>query len=79
MHVLVGNFDLYECCHLNGQTVRRMRDQQFPRYHLDNQKECEEFAGALKSLLKSVPLTVDVPALLSRGGLGSGAWDVWGC
>ncbi len=66
LHVLVGNFDLYECCHLNGQTVRRMRDQQFPRYHMDTQKECEEFAGALKSLLECVPLSVDVPALLSH-------------
>jgi hypothetical protein len=66
LHVLVGNFDLYECCHLNGQAVRRMRDQQFSRYHLDNQKECEAFVGALKSLLECVPLTVDVPALLLR-------------
>ena len=66
LHVLVGNFDLYECCHLNGQVVRRMRDHHFPRYHLDNQKECEEFVGALKSLLECAPLTVDVPALLTR-------------
>lgn len=66
LHVLVGNFDLYEYCHLNGQTTRRMRDQHFPRYHLDNQKECEEFVGALQSLLENVPLTVDVPALLSH-------------
>lgn len=66
LHILVGNFDLYECCHLNGQVVRRMRDHHFPRYHLDNQKECEEFVGALQSLLECVPLTVDVPALLSR-------------
>src|SRR5712692_2284003 len=66
LHVLVGNFDLYEYCHLSGQVVRRMRDQHFPRYHLDTQKECEEFVGALKSLLECVPLTVDVPALLTR-------------
>lgn len=66
LHILVGNFDLYEYCHLNGQTTRRMRDHYFPRYHLDNQKECEEFVGALQSLLESVPLTVDVPALLSH-------------
>lgn len=66
LHVLVGNFDLYEYCHLNGQTTRRMRDHHFPRYHLDNQKECEEFVGALQSLLESVPVTVDVPVLLSH-------------
>ncbi|MDQ2904615.1 MAG: TniB family NTP-binding protein [Chloroflexota bacterium] len=77
LHVLVGNFDLYECCHLNGQVVRRMRDQHFPRYHLDTQKECEEFVGALKSLLECVPLTVDVPALLTHWRW-FGEWSV-GC
>ncbi|GAC1347607.1 MAG: ATP-binding protein [Ktedonobacteraceae bacterium] len=66
LHVLVGNFDLYECCHLNAQSVRRMRDHHFPRYHLDNKKECEEFVGSLKILLESVPMTVDVSALLTR-------------
>lgn len=77
LHVLVGNFDLYEYCHLSGQVVRRMRDQYFPRYHLDNQKECEEFVGALKSLLEHVPLTVDVGTLLSRWRW-FGEWSV-GC
>jgi len=77
LHVLVGNFDVYEYCHLSGQVVRRMRDQQFPRYHLDNQKECEAFAGALKSLLERVPLTVDMAALLSRWRW-FGEWSV-GC
>jgi AAA domain len=77
LHVLGGNFDLYEYCHLNGQVVRRMRDQHFPRYHLDNQKECEEFVGALKSLLEHVPLTVDVSALL-KSWRWFGEWSV-GC
>src|SRR5215469_9839269 len=77
LHVLVGNFDLYEYCHLSGQVVRRMRDQYFPRYHLDNQKECEEFVGALKSLLLAVPLNIDVPALLSHWRW-FGEWSV-GC
>jgi Bacterial TniB protein len=72
LHVLVGNFDLYEYCHLSGQVVRRMRDQHFPRYHLDNQKECEEFVGALKSLLEHVPLNVDVPALTVVWGMECG-------
>lgn len=77
LHVLVGNFDLYECCHLNGQAVRRMRDQHFPRYHLDTQKECEEFVGALRSLLECIPLTVDVPTLLTHWRW-FGEWSV-GC
>lgn len=77
LHVLIGNFDLYDCCHLNGQAVRRMRDQHFPRYHLDNQKECEEFVGILKSLLECVPLTVDIPEFLTRWRW-FGEWSV-GC
>lgn len=64
LHVLVGNFDLYDFCHLNAQAARRMRDLPFPRYHLDNKTECEEFVGALRSLLEQVPLAVDVPSLL---------------
>jgi hypothetical protein len=66
LHVLVGNFDLYDFCHLNGQAARRMRDLPFPRYHLDNQTECEEFVGALRSFLERVPLAVDVPGLLAH-------------
>ena len=77
LHVLVGNFDVYECCHLNAQSVRRMRDHHFPRYHLDNKKECEEFVGALKILLESVPMTVDVPAILTRWRW-FGEWSI-GC
>jgi hypothetical protein len=66
LHVLVGNFDLYDFCHLNAQAARRMRDLPFSRYHLDNQTECEEFVGALRSLLERMPLAVDVPGLLSH-------------
>jgi len=62
----VGNFDLYDFCHLNAQAERRMRDLPFPRYHLDNHLECEEFVGALRSLLERVPLTVDIPDLLTH-------------
>jgi Bacterial TniB protein len=66
LHVLVGYFELYDFCHLNSQVARRMRDLPFPRYHLDNQTECEEFVGALRSLLEQVPLAVDVPGLLTH-------------
>ena len=37
LHVLAGNFDLYDFCHLNGQAGRRMRDLFFPRYHFDKE------------------------------------------
>jgi hypothetical protein len=64
LHVLAGNFDLYDFCHLHGQAGRRMRDLYFPRYHFDNVTECEEFVGVPRSLLEQVPLHVDVPGLL---------------
>lgn len=66
LHVLVGNLDLYDFCHLNAQAARRMRDLPFSRYYLDNQTECEEFVGALRLLLERVPLSVDVLGLLSH-------------
>jgi len=66
LHVLVGNFDLYDFCHLNAQAARRMRDLPFRRYHLDNETECSEFATALRTFLEEVPLDVDVPGLLSH-------------
>ena len=66
LHVLVGNFDLYDCCHLNAQAARRMRDLPFYRYHLNNETECAEFARALRTFLEEVPLDVDVDGLLSH-------------
>jgi hypothetical protein len=66
LHVLVGNFALYDFCHLNGQAARRMRDLHFPRYHLDTQADCDAFVSALRSFLERVPLAVDVPNLLAQ-------------
>src|SRR2546429_24500 len=66
IHVLVGNFDLYDCCHLNAQAARRMRDLPFARYHLNDATECAEFATALRTFLEEVPLEVDVDGLLSH-------------
>jgi hypothetical protein len=43
-----------------------MRDLFFSRYHLDNEVECSEFVGALRTLLEQVPLIVDVPGLLTH-------------
>lgn len=66
LHVLAGNFDLYDFCHLNDEAVRRMRMLYFPRYHFENEVECQEFVGALRALLEHVPLIVDVPGLLTH-------------
>lgn len=65
LHVLVGNYEMYDFCHLNGQAARRGRDLHFPRYHLDTKSKCEEFVGALQYLLERVPLICDVSGLLS--------------
>ncbi len=66
LHVLVGNYDLYDFRNLSGQAARRGRDVYFPRYHLEIKTECEEFAGALRYLLERVPLPCDVESLLSQ-------------
>ncbi len=50
---MIGNYSLYDFCHLNGQIARRMRDEHFSRYHLNRQEEAEEFTSALKKLLYS--------------------------
>ena len=64
LHILVGNYELYDFRNLSGQAARRGRDLHFPRYHLESQVECEEFAGALRYLLENAPLICDVDALL---------------
>lgn len=64
LHILVGNYDLYDFRNLSGQAARRGRDLHFPRYHLESQIECEEFAGALRYLLERVPLICDLESLL---------------
>src|SRR5262249_35719281 len=66
LHILVGNFDVYDFCHLNAQAARRMRDLPFPRSHVDHQRECEECVGALRSLRERGPLPADVPVQLAH-------------
>ena len=77
LYILIGNFSLYDFCHLNGQVARRMRDEHFPRYRLDQQRECENFIGALKLLLEQVPLRVDIPEMLTHWQW-FGEWSI-GC
>lgn len=66
LHILVGNYDLYDFRNLSGQAARRGRDLHFPRYRLDSQAECEEFVGALRYLLERVPLICDLDDLVSH-------------
>lgn len=77
LYILVGNFSLYDFCHLNGQAARRMRDEHFARYHFIQKEECENFIGALKALLLQVPLQVDIPEMLQHWQW-FGEWSI-GC
>lgn len=77
LYVLVGNFSLYDFCHLNGQLARRVREEQFARYHLDQQADAVEFTSALKVLVEQVPLQVDIPEMLTHWKW-FGEWSI-GC
>ncbi len=77
LYILVGNFSLYDFCHLNGQLARRVREEQFCRYHLENQADAVEFTSALKALLEQIPLQVDIPEMLTHWKW-FGEWSI-GC
>ena len=77
LYILIGNYSLYDFCHLNGQIARRMRDEHFSRYHLDRQGEAEEFTSALKKLLEQVPLQVNILEMLTHWKW-FGEWSI-GC
>ncbi|TMC81174.1 MAG: hypothetical protein E6J10_11875 [Chloroflexi bacterium] len=77
LYILVGNFSLYDFCHLNGQLARRVREEQFCRYHLESQADAVEFTSALKALLEQVPLQVDIPEMLTHWKW-FGEWSI-GC
>jgi hypothetical protein len=77
LYILVGNFSLYDFCHLNGQLARRVREEQFCRYHLDRQDDAVEFTSALKALLEQVPLQVNIPEMLTHWKW-FGEWSI-GC
>lgn len=77
LYVLVGNFSLYDFCHLNGQAARRMRDEHFARYPLTQKEERDNFIGALNTLLLQVPIQVDIPEMLKHWQW-FGEWSI-GC
>ncbi len=77
LYILLGNFSLYDFCHLNGQIARRVREEQFCRYHLDQQDDAVEFTSALKVLLEQVPLQVNIPEMLMHWKW-FGEWSI-GC
>jgi hypothetical protein len=77
LYILVGNFSLYDFCHLNGQLARRVREEHFARYHLGSQADAVEFTSALKVLLEQVPLQVNIPEMLTHWKW-FGEWSI-GC
>jgi AAA domain len=77
LYILLGNFSLYDFCHLNGQIARRVREEQFCRYHLDQQDDAVEFTSALKVLLEQGPLQVNIPEMLMHWKW-FGEWSI-GC
>jgi Bacterial TniB protein len=77
LYILLGNFSLYDFCHLNGQIARRVREEQFCRYHLESQADAVEFTSALKVLLEQVPLQVNIPEMLTHWKW-FGEWSI-GC
>ena len=54
-----------------------MREEQFSRYHLDQQADAVEFTSALKVLLEQVPLQVAIPEMLTHWKW-FGEWSI-GC
>ena len=54
-----------------------MREEQFCRYHLDQQADAVEFTSALKVLLEQVPLQVNIPEMLTHWKW-FGEWSI-GC
>src|SRR5215472_4871153 len=62
---------------LYGQLARRVREEQFCRYHLDQQGDAVDFTSALKKLLEQVPLQVNIPEMLTHWKW-FGEWSI-GC
>ncbi len=62
---------------LRGQLARRVREEQFCRYHLESQADAVEFTSALKVLLEQVPLQVNLPEMLTHWKW-FGEWSI-GC
>jgi hypothetical protein len=51
---------------LSGQASRRGLDLHFPRYLFQHEQDRQDFQGVLLALLKQVPLTTDLPALMQH-------------
>jgi DNA polymerase III delta prime subunit len=66
LHILIGTYELLNFRNLSGQASRRGLDLHFPRYLFQDEQDRQDFQGVLLALLKQVPLTTDVPALMQQ-------------
>jgi AAA domain len=66
LHILIGTYELLNFRNLSGQASRRGLDLHFPRYLFQDERDRQDFQGVLLALLKQVPLTTDVPALMQQ-------------
>jgi DNA polymerase III delta prime subunit len=66
LHILIGTYELLNFRNLSGQASRRGLDLHFPRYLFQDERDRQDFQGVLLALLKQVPLTTDVSALMQQ-------------
>jgi hypothetical protein len=66
LHILLGTYDLLNFRDLSGQASRRGLDLHFPRYLFQHDQDRDCFQGVLLALLKQVPLSTDIPALMQH-------------
>jgi DNA polymerase III delta prime subunit len=66
LHILIGTYELLNFRNLSGQASRRGLDLHFPRYLFQHEQDRQDFQGVLLALLKQVPLTTDIPALMQQ-------------
>jgi hypothetical protein len=66
LHILIGTYELLNFRNLSGQASRRGLDLHFPRYLFQDERDRQDFQGVLLALLKQVPLTTDIPALMQQ-------------
>jgi DNA polymerase III delta prime subunit len=66
LHILIGTYELLNFRNLSGQASRRGLDLHFPRYLFQHEQDRQDFQGVLLALLKQVPITTDIPALMQH-------------
>ncbi len=66
VHILIGTYELLSFRNLSGQASRRGLDLHFPRYKFQSSSDRQDFQGVLLALLKQVPLSVEIEALMQH-------------